>query len=105
MAFGLPAGTNRDSSLNDSNGGEFNFDEWAALARADPAEFERRRTAYLGAALQQMEQRVTDPGLRQRLRGLQFRCDMERARAKTALKATLVMSSLMWDAFLELRDR
>jgi len=35
------------------------------------------------------------------MRGLQNRIDMERLRARTAMKACLRISSMMWDSFLE----
>jgi len=72
---------------------EFDFDEWAALARSNPTEFEARRQALLDDYLQQFP----DADQR-RLRGLQFRIDMERRRARTPLAACIRLSSMMWDS-------
>jgi hypothetical protein len=78
---------------------EFDFEEWARLARADPQAFEERRREEI--------RRVIDarPDLRPRLEGLQFRLDGERQLARTPLRACLRMSSLMWDSFHTLKDR
>lgn len=73
----------------------FDFDEWSQLARTDPSAFEARRLALIEEYLGQFplpEQR--------RLRGLQFRIDMERRRAHTPMAACLKLSSMMWDSLL-----
>jgi len=72
---------------------EFDFDEWAALARSNPTEFEARRQALLNEYLRQF----ADADQR-RLRGLQFRIDMERRRARTPLAGCIRLSSMMWDS-------
>ena len=72
---------------------EFDFDEWAALARSNPTEFEARRQALLDDYLRQF----ADADQR-RLRGLQFRIDMERRRARTPLAGCIRLSSMMWDS-------
>ena len=78
---------------------EFDFEEWARLAREDPQAFEERRREEI--------RRVIDarPDLRPRLEGLQFRLDAERQLARTPLKACLRMSSLMWESFHTLKER
>jgi len=71
------------------------FDEWAKLARIDPAGFERRRMALIENYLNQF------PNADQRrLRGLQFRIDMERRKARTPLAACIRISAMMWDSLL-----
>jgi hypothetical protein len=73
----------------------FDFDEWSMLARTDPSAFEARRLALIEDYLGQFplpEQR--------RLRGLQFRIDMERRRAHTPMAACLKLSAMMWDSLL-----
>jgi hypothetical protein len=75
----------------------FNFDEWSALARSAPEEFESRRTS----AIESMIAGCTNA---RRMRGLQCRIDLERARARTPLKACLRLSSLMWDSLYECHD-
>jgi len=73
----------------------FDFDEWAALARTDPHAFEARRLALIEDYLGQFPSPE-----QQRLRGLQFRIDMERRRARTPMAACLRLSSMMWDSLL-----
>lgn len=77
---------------------EFNFDEWARLAQEDPARFERQRRELLDVVIA-----AAPAEHHQRLKGLQFRLDLERQRAKTPMGAVVRMNSLMWDSFLELR--
>ncbi len=73
----------------------FDFDEWKTLASNDPEAFERRRQAVIDDFLSSV------PESRQRrLRGLQFRIDMERRRARTPLGACIKISSMMWDSLL-----
>jgi hypothetical protein len=78
---------------------EFNLEEWQRLARDDPGEFERRRQAVIEAVIAQ-----APPELQERLRGLQFRIDLERRRAKTPLGATVRLQSMMWERFAQLRE-
>ena len=74
---------------------QFNFDEWANLATRDPGEFEQRRQN----CIEQFIGRY--PASRQkRLRGLQFRIDMERKRARTPMGACVKLSSMMWDTVM-----
>jgi hypothetical protein len=73
----------------------FDFDEWSRLAKDDPSAFEERRIALIEAYLRQFPQ----PGQR-RLRGLQFRIDMVRRRARTPMGACLKISSMMWESLL-----
>lgn len=73
----------------------FDFDEWSQLAKDDPFAFEARRIALIEAYLRQFPL----SGQR-RLRGLQFRIDMERRRARTPMGACLKISSMMWESLL-----
>jgi Protein of unknown function (DUF3135) len=72
---------------------KFDFDAWMTLARADPEEFERRRRAAIERAISRASLR-SQP----RLRGLQWRIDMERERARTPMAACIRLSSMMWDS-------
>ncbi len=73
----------------------FDFDEWLELAKRDPVGFELRRHAVIENYLN------TLPLSKQRrMRGLQFRIDMERRRAHTAMGACIKLSSMMWDALV-----
>ena len=74
----------------------FDFDEWVSLAKSAPDVFEQRRR-------ERVEHLISECSDIRRLRGLQCRIDMERIRARTAMKACLRMNSLMWDSFLELQ--
>lgn len=69
------------------------FDEWANLASNDPEGFEQRRQNHI----EQFFERIPISKQR-RLRGLQFRIDMERKKARTPLGACIKLSSMMWDA-------
>jgi len=71
----------------------FNFDEWAALAKASPDEFEVRRSHYI-------EQIISRNNNATRLRHLQWRIDTERKRARTTFKSYLQLSTMMWDSFI-----
>lgn len=71
------------------------FDEWAQLAKTDREAFEARRRAVIEETINQVPE-----DRRQRLRGLQFRIDMERRRARTPLGACIRLSSMMWDFLL-----
>jgi hypothetical protein len=71
------------------------FDEWSSLAKTDPSAFEARRQALIEEFLRQFP-----PPDQRRLRGLQFRIDMERRRARTPMAACLRLSSMMWDSLL-----
>jgi hypothetical protein len=77
----------------------FDLAEWQRLAREDPAQFERRRHETIEAVIAQAPE-----ALQPRLRGLQFRIDLERTRAKTPLGAAIRLHSMMWDEFQALRD-
>jgi hypothetical protein len=72
----------------------FDFDEWSALAKAAPEEFESRRHDAI-------ERIISNCTNTRRLRGLQCRIDLERARARTPLKSCLRLSEMMWDSFNE----
>ncbi len=71
------------------------FDEWVALAQTDPAAFEARRSNLIEDFIQNSPNHM-----QRRLRGLQFRVDMERRRAHTPMGACVRISGMMWDAFL-----
>ena len=73
----------------------FDFDRWATLARDDPEAFEAARRARLEALIA-----CAAPTRRARLRGLQFRVDMERRRASNPLAACIRIQALMWDSLL-----
>ena len=75
----------------------FDFDKWAALAKAAPDEFEVRRSDFI-------EKIISNHSHAPHLRGLQWRIDMERKRAHTIIQSYLKISSIMWDSFAAFRD-
>lgn len=72
---------------------DFNFDEWQQLAKSDPEAFEKRRQ-------QAIDELITSaPGQQQhRLRGLQWRVDMERRKYKDSLVSCQRVFSMMWES-------
>jgi len=85
-------GAERVQTANDTS---IDFDEWAALARTDPRAFEARRLALIEQYLKQFPHAE-----QQRLRGIQFRIDMERRRARTPMAACVRLSGMMWDSLV-----
>ena len=78
---------------------QFDLEEWQRLAKDDPAEFERKRRSTIEEFIEQAPLEH-----QKRLRGLQFRIDLERTRAKTPLGAAIRLQTLMWDRFTDLRE-
>jgi hypothetical protein len=71
------------------------FDQWADLAKTDPAAFEARRAEVIEAAIQQM------PSHKQhRMRCLQWKIDQVRGQASTPLAACIRLSEMMWDSMV-----
>ena len=73
----------------------FDFDEWAMLARTAPDEFEQRRRAVI-------ESLISSSDHVRRLRGLQWRIDLEISRARNPMDACVRLSNMMWDSFMDL---
>jgi hypothetical protein len=71
----------------------FDFDQWKTLAETDPEAFERRRKAVIDSFIGGVK-----PSKRQRLRGLQWRVDMERDRSSNPMQSFLRIYTLMWDS-------
>lgn len=74
------------------------FDKLRELAQNDPTELERLR-------IELCEQIIHDAPeqYRRRLRGLQFKIDMERRKAKSPMAACITISGMMHDSFDKLR--
>ena len=72
---------------------KFDFAAWAELAKTDPESFEEQRRRLISLTIEAMpsEQRA-------RLRGLQWRIDMERARYRHPLASCTWMFNQMWSA-------
>lgn len=74
---------------------EFNFDEWAKMAKEDPDAFEDMR--------KQMIQNVIDstsPEIKKRMQGLQWRIDNIRSTSSNPMASCLKISQMMWDNVL-----
>ena len=78
---------------------DFDFNEWAALARTDPEGFARRRHARIQAAILNSQEKN-----HARLERLQFRIYAKCRLARTPMKACLQLSSMMWDSFFDLKE-
>lgn len=78
-------------TIHETHERTFNFDQWCALAKSDPEAFEAKRQALI-------EQTITGAPahMQQRLRGLQWRVDMERKRAKNPTSACVNIYRMMW---------
>ncbi len=71
----------------------FDYEEWALLARENPTEFEEMRQREIERMIL-----ATPSSIQKRLRGLQWRIDMERRKCPNALAACLRLYAMMWDA-------
>ena len=76
---------------------KFDFDFWPSLAKEDPEEFERLRTSSV-------EYAISEGSNLRRLRGIQFRIDLERTRSNTPLQSCLRTYDLMLNEFHNLKD-
>ena len=74
------------------------FEVLVDMARNDPQGLETLRRSLTDAVIAAASNEIT----RQRLRGLQFRVDMERRRASTPLAATIRISEMMCRSLAEL---
>jgi hypothetical protein len=77
----------------------FDFNAWAKLARTAPDKFEQQRRDFVDNYISNSNGNV------RLLRGLQCRIDLERIRAGTPLKSCLRLTTLMWDAFIDLNNK
>lgn len=74
------------------------FEELATLAQDAPEALEALRRKLYEQILQQAPEHMC-----RRLKGLQFKIDMERRRAKTPLASCLKLSSMMHESLMELK--
>ncbi len=71
----------------------FDFDYWRRLAEEDPESFEDHRSRAINSVI------GSSPALmRRRLRGLQWRIDMEIRRSKNAMDSCLRINRMMMDS-------
>lgn len=74
------------------------FDKMREMAQHNPDELERLRIKLCEELIHQAPE-----SYRRRLRGLQFRIDMERRKAKSPMAACITISGMMHDSFDKLR--
>ena len=77
--------------MTQSPGSDFDFEEWASLAKTDPQAFEAKREAAISQLIA-----GASPRMQTRLRGLQWRIDMDRSRASNPLSSCMQMFNKMW---------
>ncbi|HAG96573.1 MAG: hypothetical protein CMK83_23720 [Pseudomonadales bacterium] len=75
------------------------FDKLREMAQRDPEQLERLRIELCDRLIQEAPEKY-----RRKLRGLQFRVDMERRRAKSPMAACIAISGMMHDSFDRLRN-
>ncbi len=74
---------------------EFEFEQWAEMAAADPQGFEVARARVLESLI------ASAPAAsRRRLRGLQWQVERIREQASNPMSSCLQISELMWDKVL-----
>ncbi len=73
----------------------FNFDEWAKIAREDPDAFENMRKKMIQDVID-----ATSPEVRKRMQGLQWKIDNIRAISSNPMASCLKISHMMWDNVL-----
>jgi hypothetical protein len=74
------------------------FDELVRLYKTDPTAFEQLRRDLCEQLIESAPERM-----RQRLRGIQFKVDMTRRKARTPLSACLSLSKMMQESLMELQ--
>lgn len=77
------------------------FDELVAMAESSPEELDRLRREMVERIIESTSNEV----LRRRLRGLQFQIDAKIRKARTPLAACIMISQMMHDSLLEMRER
>ena len=70
---------------------DFDFEEWASLANADPLAFEAKRKETISRLIAE-----ASPATQSRLHGLQWRIDTERRLAGSPLSSCIQIFNQMW---------
>jgi len=78
---------------------EFDFDDWAELARRDPVAFDCRRDQVVETVCEYMGGR-SKPAIA----GICWRIDIERKRCTSPMQLCLKLSSLMWKRYADMAD-
>jgi hypothetical protein len=71
------------------------FDQWADLAKTDPAAFETKRAEVIEDVIQRMP-----PHKQQHMRCLQWKIDQVRNQTSNPMAACIKLSELMWDSLV-----
>jgi hypothetical protein len=77
--------------MTQTTGSDFDFEEWALLAKTDPAAFEAKREEAIAQLID-----GASPRMQTRLRGLQWRIDMDRRRSSNPLSSCMNIFNQMW---------
>jgi len=77
----------------------FDFEQLQQLAQDDPDKLEQLRIQWCESLIHDAPSHY-----RRKLRGLQFRIDMERRKSKSPMAACISLSSMMHNSFDRLRD-
>ncbi|ARU56944.1 hypothetical protein OLMES_2899 [Oleiphilus messinensis] len=75
------------------------FDVMLEMAKQDPEALEALRKSLVEKVIA-----TADDRYKRKLKGLQFKIDMERQRARTPLATCLALSGMMHDSFYRLND-
>lgn len=73
----------------------FNFDEWAKIAKEDPDAFEDMRKKMIQDVIE-----ATSPEVKKRMQGLQWKIDNIRSTSPNPMASCLKISQMMWDNVL-----
>lgn len=79
--------------MTQSPDSDFDFEEWAALAKSDPEAFEAKREQVIARFIEQ-----ASPHMQNRLRGLQWRIDTVRDRSTNPLSSCMKIFNQMWSS-------
>jgi hypothetical protein len=79
--------------MTQSPGSDFDFEEWALLAKTDPQAFESKREEVIARLIS-----GASPRMQTRLRGLQWRIDMDRRLATNPLSSCMQIFNQMWSS-------
>ncbi len=74
---------------------EFDFDEWARLAKEDPDAYEDKREKMVQEVIDS-----TSPEVKRRMQGLQWKIDQIRSTSTNPMSSCLKISQMMWDNVL-----
>jgi hypothetical protein len=74
---------------------EFDFDEWAKLARENPDAYEDMREKMIQEVIDS-----TSPEIKRRMQGLQWKIDQIRSTSTNPMSSCLKISQMMWDNVL-----